>query len=1133
MKKILLLVLISFASVLLYVPRARAQATWGAISGFVSDPTGAAIPNANITATEVKTGVETKGVTDSVGLYNITHLDPGEYTVRVEAAGFKSFVQEHVLLQVDSTFRIDVKLVVGRVNQEVTVTAAPPLLKSEKTDVAQDLNRQEIDALPAFGNNITYLYETVPGVIESAWGQSQGENPGGYIQINANGAWNTSADYMIDGITDLACCFSNQMVFQPNKESVSEMKMSTTDYDPEFGNSAGLVAQFVTKSGTNGWHGSAFWANQNKATFAADPFTEKIAGTGPEGKGVGVAPFNWNEGGGSLGGPIRKNKMFIFADYQFQRQITGAAILTTVPLASERQGDFSALASAYPLYDPLTGNPDGSGRTQFSYNNVLNVIPPNRIDKVSTNLLNLLPLPNTGQNSSDPFDLNYVASGVAYFRTDQPDVRWDWNMSDKDKMFLRFTYMYSFLNNPGVFGTVAGGPPISGDAPEIVPTHDASVAFNYTHTFGPSLLAEFRAGVLRWHLEGYPPGANLESDNTVGIPNINTGSAITGGLAGFVVFGPTGGWNEGPGATTIALPRLDIINVWQGVNNWTWMHGRHQIRWGVDIRKNMEDLYTVNAHTSGYFEFNQTLTGNSDVSNSGLGTASMLLGQPSYFSRGIFNFIPHERQWRDALYVQDVWRATPKLTANIGLRWDYYGPDTTPLKFGLGNFDPDTGQVLLANLGTVSSSAGVRPYYKAFSPRLGLAYRLTDKTVIRSGFGTSYFASNYTSTFQTLSAVYPIMPTQSVSQPNLYTGLFPLEQGPPAPPTFTPPANGLLTLPDNISADYRPEYQPTESVDQWNLAAEHAFTGNLKLTVGYVGNKSTHLSWAYNLNAAPPGLGSFDSRRPLYGPFGLEQGIDNYCNCADGNYNALQIILDKRFSSGYSIRSSFTWSKQFDEEGQGYGMGDQPTNPYDRRASYGLGTIQNRDAVWILTHQWQLPYGKGLRWGSGATGIKKWVLGGWQFNGSTIVESGYPLAPSTGIATTLNADFGQRPDRIPGVPLYPAQKTAVEWYNPAAFESPQFPGQSVQCCRWGNAARGSIFGPGAIETQWAFWKEFSFSSPLNRESTLFQVRWETYNIFNHSNWGNPDMTVSDSTAGLIGDVEMPMRQMQFTLRLQF
>jgi hypothetical protein len=288
-------------------------------------------------------------------------------------------------------------------------------------------------------------------------------------------------------------------------------------------------------------------------------------------------------------------------------------------------------------------------------------------------------------------------------------------------------------------------------------------------------------------------------------------------------------------------------------------------------------------------------------------------------------------------------------------------------------------------------------------------------------------------------------------------------------------------------------------------------------------------------------LGNFDARRPLYAKYGLEQGISSASNDADANYNALQFVVDKRFSNGYSIMSAFTWSKSLDYEIAGFSWADQAENPYDRHGSYGIGVNTNRAAVWILTHNWQLPYGKGLHWGGNATGIKKWVLGGWQFNGTTIVESGFAMAPSIADQSTLNADFGQRPDRIAGVPLYPATRTPAEWFNPAAFQRPQFPGQTVQCCRWGNAARGSIDGPGEIMTQWAFWKEFRFSTPLNREDTLFQFRWESYNFLNHAVLGNPNMTIDSSLAGQIttlgglggGEGYVPMRRMQFTLRLQF
>jgi Carboxypeptidase regulatory-like domain/TonB dependent receptor-like, beta-barrel len=1140
---------VTFVGVLLFASLGaqyvRGQATWGAISGFVSDSSGAMVPGASVSVTETRTGVVTKGVTDNSGLYNITHLLPGDYTVLVEAQGFKRFSQEHVTLQVDSTVRVDCTLQLGSVNQEVTVTAAAAELQTEKTDVSRDIDQQKVQALPVVAHNLTKLFDLVPGAVENYLQIGEGETPSGATSVTVNGMWFGANDYIIDGITDLACCFSNQIVLAPNQDSISEVKMSASNYDPEFGNSAGLIAQYVTKSGTNQIHGSVWWSNMNKATFAANPFTEKIAGTGPNGTGLGPAPFNQNQGAFSLGGPIRKNKMFIFGDYQLLRRSESDTITAAVPVAAWRNGDFSSLASTNPIYDPATGQSDGTGRTQFDCNGALNVICSDRLSTVATNLVNLLPMPNIGQGSADPYDVNYVGSGATSFRTDQFDVRWDYNITDKDKIFVRNTYMYSHLLTPGLFGTVAGGPPTGGLAAEDVPTHNDQLALNYTHTFGSNLLAEFRAGVLRWHLQGYTPDAKLSTNDQVGLSGLNLGGPITGGLAGFTIGGPVGSFIEGPGPNNVALPRLDIINVWQGVNNWTWMHGAHQLRWGVDIHRNMEDLFTVNAHTQGYFDFSQLTTANANVADSGLGAASFMLGLPDNFQRGVFVFIPHERQWRDAFYVQDVWRITPKLTANYGLRWDYFGPDETDLKAGLSNFDPSTGNVLLANLGGISSTTNVKGYHKGWAPRLGLAYKLTQNTVIRAGLGRSYFATNYSSTFQQLSIVFPISGAQTVTPANIYQAVFPLDQGSvPAAAPFSAPTSGSLKVPDGASVYYNPPYTPTEHVDQWNITMEHVYKNDLKISLGYVGTKGTDLAWDPNINTAdvdPTNSTSIVSRRPYYQLYGLTQGIGSRNNGANSNYNAMQFIVDKRFSNGYSITSAFTWSKSLDTEVAGFAWGDQGTNPYNREGSYGVGTNQDRAAVWTLSHNWQLPYGPGMHWGSNATGAKKWILGGWQFNGVTVLEDGFALSPTMASGATLNADWGQRPDRIPGVPLYPSQKTPAQWFNPAAFEAPQFPGQATQCCRWGNAARGSFRGPGLFGTDWALWKDFKFSSPLNREDTHMQIRWENYNAINHAPLGEPDTNIDDSTAGRITGLQgtflkansTAMRRMEFTLKLIF
>lgn len=1149
--KALSLVLGSLLLASLHLPSGWAQVNTGSITGYVTDPSGAAIANANVTVTEVRTGVATKGVADSAGFFNITHLLPGEYNVQVEAQGFKRFVQEHVTLQIDSVMRVDSKLEMGAVSQEITVTAAPAQLKSEKTDVSKNINEQTVEALPIQAHNLTKLFDLVPGAIENYLQIGEGETPSGATSITVNGMWFGANDYMIDGITDLACCFSNQIVIAPNQDSVAEVKMSASNYDPEFGNSAGLIAQYVTKSGTNQLHGSVWWSNLNKATFAANPFTEKIPGTGPDGKGFGPAPFNQNQGAFSIGGPIKKNRMFIFGDYQLLRRAESDTLTAAVPVAAWRQGDFSALAATNPIFDPLTGNPDGSGRTQFSCGGTLNVIGngangcANRLSTVAGNLLALLPSANIGQSSADPYDLNYVGVGVTAFRTDQFDTRWDWNITDKDKIFLRNTYFYSHLLTPGLFGTVAGGPPTGGLAAEDVPTHDDQVALNYTHTFGSNLLAEFRGGLLRWHLQGYTPDASLQTDNKVGLAGLNLGGPITGGLAGFVIDGPVGAFIVGPGPSNVALPRLDIINVWQGVNNWTWVHGAHQLRWGVDIHRNMEDLFTVNAHTSGYFQFDAVTTGTPDVAGSGLSGASFVLGEPDSFQRGVFVFIPHERQWRDALYFQDTWHVTPKLTANIGLRWDYFGPDETDIKAGLSNFDPATGDVLLANVGGNTSTDNVDGYHKGWAPRLGLAYKLTQNTVVRAGLGRSYFATNYSSTFQALSIVFPISGTQSVSPNNIYQPTFPLDQGyVPAAAPFSIPASGALPTPNGASVYYNPAYTPTEHVDQWNFTVERSLAHDVMVSLGYVGTKGTDLAFDPNINTAnvcPPTENIVDCR-PYYNLYGLTQGIGSRNNGANSSYNAMQFLVDKRFSNGYSISSSFTWSKSLDTEVAGFAWGDQGVDPYDRNGSYGVGTNQDRAAVWTLSHNWHLPYGQGLHYGSNATGLKKWLLAGWQFNGVTIVEDGFALSPTMASGSTLNADWGQRPDRIPGVPLYPANKTTAKWFNPAAFEAPVFDGgQGVQCCRWGNAARGSFRGPGLFGTDYALWKEFVFRTPLNKEDTRLQFRWENYNALNHAPWGEPDTNIDDATAGLISSLQgtslkansTAMRRMEFTLRLQF
>jgi len=451
---------------------AWSQATWGTISGFVTDPSGAAIPNVNIIITNEGTGVQTKATTDSAGLYITTHLDPGQYTVRAASGGFQTFVQQHVVLQVDSTAKVDAKMVLGQANQQVTVTSGLAELETEKTDVSTTITQHEIDNLPTVNHNPTRLYLDVPGVVPFSFQIGNVEMPSEGSMVDTNGQLWTANNFQVDGIDDLQFGWSGIQFIVPPENSIEELKITTNNFDPEFSSVGGMVAQFVTKSGTNQLHGDAYWFNQNSAFSAANPFTEKVPGTGPNRRGTGPGFLNDNVGGASLGGPLIKNRMFLFGDYRLDKRLTGGNLLATVPNNAFRNGDFSAAAATNPIFDPATGNPDGTGRTQFPGN----IIPATRFSPVAVNLLKLLPGPNINQNT----DTNYLGSGKSPLSTNEFDERFDWNISDRDRFFVRDSYMWSDILVPPVFGTVAEGPPLAGPYATHAKSDNQLAAVSYT-----------------------------------------------------------------------------------------------------------------------------------------------------------------------------------------------------------------------------------------------------------------------------------------------------------------------------------------------------------------------------------------------------------------------------------------------------------------------------------------------------------------------------------------------------------------------------------------------------------------------------------------------------------------------------
>jgi hypothetical protein len=614
--------------------------------GTVTDPSGAALPNAKVRATNDATNVQTSALTGPAGNYTILFLNAGKYSLSVEASGFRRFVRENLVVDVDSVVRLDAQLEIGQTANEVTVMGTPPLLQSEKTELSTVVTERQISSLPTVSRNTIYLVAEVPGG-EPATGQLtyHPENMTEDYRAGVNGQ-SYGNNYRLLGGIDNNETIQGSAVIVPTVDSLAEMKITTNNYDAEFGQVMGAVIQWVTKSGTNAWHGTAFEYLRNSATFARNPFTEPL----------GPSSFRWNQFGGSAGGHIKRDKLFFFADYQGTRQRIGAASTGTVPLPAYRTGDFSSLAAKNPIFDPATGNPDGSGRVPFANN----VIPSNRIDPAAAKLMSLLPLPNRPGT-----DTNFSGSGSVTADLNQTTGRVDYDLSAATRMFVRYTYFASLLDVPVLYGNVAGGPALggfgNGNGYRDTTTRSQSLGFNYQRTITPHLLTEARFGFNRFRAYGPLYDSNVQLANQVGLPGINQGDIWTNGLPGFSIAGPVGTFNFGDPASAPFYEREQTLEF---VSNTTWISNAHSLKWGVDVRP--ATLYREAQNGRGALTITQNGSGSASVPGSGLGDASFLLGEVQSFSRDLVVARATELQTRIGLYVNDQWRITRKLSLNLG-----------------------------------------------------------------------------------------------------------------------------------------------------------------------------------------------------------------------------------------------------------------------------------------------------------------------------------------------------------------------------------------------------------------------------------------------------------------------------------
>ncbi len=1116
------------------------QAVSGNIAGTVQDPTGATVPNAAITIKDLDRGTIYHVTSNSDGNYSLTHLLAGHYEVDVETPGFGKF-QANATVQVDETTSLDIKLSAANVQTTVEVTSATPLLTTDRAEIATTLTSRQVQDLPVLDRNVTNLLLQVPGTQPNqAFQIAASENPQQGLQVNVNGQYFTANGFLLDG-TENESAILGIAVVNPNIDALQEFKVSTSNYDAEFGSASGGLIQATTKSGTNKWHGSLFEFLRNDFTSATDPFT----GINPE--------LRWNQFGGSVGAPIIKDKLFGFFDYQGTRRRTGGNVLTTVPTEAERNGDLTALLGRYfcsdgsvssspcasptmvrttegvsvparegMVFDPNTGNlTTGANREAYSKNGQVNIIP---VAAPMQNLLALLPAPNNG----DGIFNNYVSNGVQRFDTDQYDGRVDYNITGNTHMFGRYT-LANFNNySPAAFGDVAGGPSafnFSGDSID----RNQSLALGVDHTFSPTLITDARFGFYRYRIRVQPNDVGTTPATDAGLPGLNTGSQSTSGMPAFYIQG-NGGFNFGYslGVNGCNCPLKETENQFQWVNNWTKISGNHSIKFGVDVRRGQQQRIPSDSHRSGEIYFNDTTTsdpaidlGANGAAATGAALGSYLLGLPDQFSRYYTgsDYYPGLRETRVFAFVQDSWRITPKLTFNYGLRWEDYLPQTAAKPGGAGSFDPATGEVLAAGIGNVPLNLGVKAYNVGFLPRVGLAFQATEKTVVRAGYGQSFNPGGLGSVFgQGADYNPPIVNPQNLNQPNAYTPVFNLLDGPPAP--LNPPvgANGRYPLPNGIGINYFTYPLGAYRIPGayfWNFTVQHRFTSDLALEVAYVGNVGRHLTEEINVNQAVPGPGDLGPREPYYVLYGLSQGITQYCNCDTSNYNSLQTKLTKQFSHGLDFNLNYTWSKAMTNTEGGSNFG----NVYDIRADHGPASW-DREHVVTLQHNWDLPFGRDRRWKLGNNAIANALLGGWRLSGIHTFESGLPFTPTVSSAPLLNTNFGARADLI-GDP-YLANSSANRWFNPQAYSAP------TQLYRNGTAGRNSLRGPHYYNSDISVAKNLLFS-----ERRSLELRADAFNVFNHVNLGLPSSQIDVSGAGQITYIQEAMRQMQFGLHFQF
>ena len=1027
---------------------ASAQTLDTVIEGTVTDSSGAVVPGASVTVASAATGLSKRAVTTSTGEYSVAYLTPGNYDVTVSAPQFSSSVEKGIVLQINQQARVNFVLQVAGQQQVVEVKATQPLLQTQESSLGVVVGTESAQNLPLNGRKFDDLAILTPGVTVSEPDNHSSTTNGG--SINAYGAQVVWSQVNVDGVTMVNNRHAYINVY-PSMDAIQEFKVLTGDAEAEYGGGAGTITNIQLKTGSNALHGDLFEFVRNTAMDARNYF---LVAPVPE------QVLKQNQFGATLGGPIIRDRTFYFISYEGLRSVEQSAGLTNVLTPAEENGDFSSLLPGTQLVSPYTG---------LLYVN--NQIP---VDPVAQNIAkNYMPLPNTSQNG-----LNYAFVTGGDETVNQYIGRIDHKINDTNQ--LAFHFIYAFRNfpsaDPNPYFTYRGTYPIY------------NTGLQYVHTFSPKLLNELRLGTDLEHVKQVSTLAGTSfTAASIGINGFTVnGAPLPPPDEGFPIISSSDLIGMGSGT---AASNLDDSRTYQVVDNVTWIRGRHSFIFGADIRFAQDDATTDNT-PYGQINFSGSETGYDG--------ADFILGIPSNIITPEGVPLTMARQWRDAIYVQDNWKATDNLTLNLGLRYDLWVPPHDNLNTSR-TLDFSTSPPSIVDL----PDPIWKITHKDFAPRIGVAYSLPHQFVVRSGYGITFFGGQFDN-INILQLNPPADPSFSLSNGTV----------PSNPPTATienPVSPALAAANANVATLPANDKHPDLYLQTWNLTLSKQFWSNV-VDISYVGVKGTHQDTSdYNYNSGPPqpASGSVQADRP-YPTFGQIRLIDFE---GASIYNGLNIHFEHRVSHNLELTGSYAWSHLLDNQGGDINSASSDTQiPGSKEWASGLTDQRNYLTVAFVAQAPTI---------SGGIGLERAVLNGWGVNGIYQYVSGSPMWISQAQDGENNGNSNERPDLVPGQPLRLSQRTIAEWFNTAAF--------TEAVGHYGSTPRNPISGVKIDPLTLAVTK--TFAMPFEGQHLEFRV--EAFNVLNHPQFNSPGSNYGSSNFGQITSTNGDNRDLQLVLKYDF